>query len=170
VIKQGTTGIAIDALVINASTYTATLDDTPPSDWVAGAATIYPSVNMALEWSGWHANQPSVMKQVRGAAILADDIGSYNTVSRMIATFRTNFDPEADEVPLTQPGEGWGGLWGTSPWGGAGDSYGYPTWVPRNKQYCVRMFMGVKHQNALERLSIAGISFEYDSVSEEIGR
>jgi hypothetical protein len=169
-IKQGTTALAITAIVTNASSYTATLEDTPPASWTTGAATAYPSVNMAIKWNAWTANAPSLMKQVRAAAILADDINAYNTVSRLILTFATNFDPATEEQALTQPGEGWGGTWGTSAWGGEGDSFGYPTWVPRNKQYCTRMYFGVKHQNALERLAIAGVSFEYDTVSEEIGR
>ena len=101
---------------------------------------------------------------------LTDDTEGANSVTAFNAKFASNFDPEIELVPITQDGSGWGGAWGTSPWGGTGDSFGYPTYVPRNKQYCTRMNLGVKHRVARERLVIAGIGYVFESVSDRIGR
>jgi len=169
-ISQGTTSIPITALVTNSGSYTATLEEEPPEAWTVGAATIFPSVGMDVEWQAWTANQPGALKQVRAVGYLADDLEGANTIQTLIATFRTNFDSETQEITLTQPGGGWGDAWGEFPWGGEGDSYGYPTYVPRNMQYCVRAYFGFKHTNALERFSCTGLVYEYEMASEGIGR
>lgn len=169
-IKQGTTAIPITSLITNAGSYTATLEETPPGSWATGSATIFPSVKTEIEWQPWTGNQAGALKQVRALGYLADDLSGYNTVQTLIATVRTNFDNELQEITLTQPGGGWGDSWGEFPWGGEGDSYGYPTWVPQNMQYCVRMYAGFKHNNAFERFSCAGVVYEYEMLSEGIGR
>jgi hypothetical protein len=170
VVSQGTTEIAIEELTAISGGYSAVLADTPPSSWTTGAATIYPSVAMDIEWHSWTAQQPDSLKQVWQIGILADDIPGNNTVTRLTTTFRTNFDQESEEVDLDQPGSGWGAAWGSSPWGGAGDSLGYPTYVPRNKQYCTRLTLGVKHKNAREKISIAGCCFSFGVASERLGK
>lgn len=171
VIKQGTTGLAtVQEIVSTSGGYDLVLEDEPPESWTTGSATLLPSVKMDIAWNQWSYAQPGTLKQVREVAILADDIEAYNTVSRLILNFKSNFDSDTEDVEVEQPGGGWGDSWGESPWGGEGDTFGYPTFVPRNKQYCTRLYVGVKHNNALERLSIAGLSFEFDLTSEEIGR
>ena len=157
VILQGTTGIAIETVSEVAGTYTALLRETPPSSWAAGAATLYPAVNMDVEFHSWVSEAgPGMLKQVRGVGLLTDDIPGNNSVSVLAATFTSNFDPELEEVEIEQPGAGWGAAWGSSPWGGTGDPYGYPTLVPRNKQYCNRLRVGVRHRNAREHLVLTG--------------
>ena len=157
VILQGTTEIAIDSVVEIVGGYRVTLQESPPSSWTLGAATLYPAVNMDIEFHSWTSEAgPGRLKQVRGVGLLTDDLPGNNSVSVLTATFTSNFDPELEEVELIQPGQGWGGAWGTSPWGGTGDPYGYPTLVPRNKQYCNRLRVGVRHRNARERLVLTG--------------
>ena len=171
VIAQGTTEIAIGALTTITGGYRATLVDDPPASWATGAATIYPSVGMDLEFHSWTGQQnPDLLKQISGVGIFTDDIPGNNSVSALIASFRTNFDNETEEVELAQTGAGWGASWGASPWGGSGDSNGYPTYVPRNKQYCTRMSLGVKHKRARETLVITGIGFSYVVAGDRIGR
>lgn len=169
-IKQGTTAIIISDLTFDGIQYTATLEETPPATWAAGAATLFPSVDFDIEWNSWSNAQPGALKQARSVAILTDDISNFNTVSSLKATFRTNYDPSIDQVTLLQPGRGWGDAWGDFPWGGGADTYGYPTFVPRNKQYFNRMNVGVKHTNALQRISLAGVTYEFEMISEEVGR
>jgi hypothetical protein len=126
---------------------------------------------MDIEFHSWTGQgNPDLLKQVRMVGILTDDIPGNNSVSELEATFRTNFDPEMEVVPITQPGEGWGGAWGSTPWGGSGDSNGYPTYVPRNKQYCTRMNVGVRHKVAREHLVITGIAFSFEVSGDRIGR
>ncbi len=171
IISQNGTDIAIESLTILSGSYSAVLVEDFPGAWTTGAATIYPGVNMDVEFHSWTGQQnPDLMKQVRAVGFLTDDMPGNNSVSNFIASFRTNFDPEPELIPINQPGEGWGGAWGSSPWGGSGDSNGYPTYVPRNKQYCTRMNVGVKHTFARERMVITGIVYSYEIAGDKIGR
>lgn len=169
VILQGTSELIIAELLVISGGYRATMLSAVPGSWTTGAATLYPSVDMEIEWHGWTAQNPDMLKQVRAVGILADDVGA-NSVSSLQATFRSNFDDEIEEVTLEAPRAGWGSAWGSSPWGGGGDSLGYPTYVPRNKQYCTRLNVGVRHRNAREKISIAGCAFSFEMASERIGR
>lgn len=171
VILQGTTGIAIETLTTIPGGFRAVVADDPPASWATGAATIYPSVGADWEYHAWTGqNNPDLIKQVSHVGVLTDDVDGANSVSSLVATFRSNFDSESEEVILSQPGQGWGSAWGSSPWGGSGDSFGYPTLVPRNKQMCTRLYVGVKHKNAREKLSVAGIAFSFEATSDRIGR
>jgi hypothetical protein len=169
VIYQNSTGIPIETVTTISGGYRVVMTSTPPGSWAAGAATMYPSVGLDIEWQDWTANSPDTLKQVRQIGIMADSQAGYNTVTSVVATFRTNFDNESEEVTIETPTSGWGSAWGSTPWGG-GDTVGYPTYVPRNKQYCTRMTLGVKHKNARERIAIAGCAFSFESSSDRIGR
>lgn len=171
IISQGGTDIAVDSIVNNSSFYTATLVDVFPGAWTTGAATIYPGVNMDIEFHSWTGQQnPDHLKQVRAVGFLTDDIPGNNFATRIYPSFRSNFDPEAEVIPMSIPGGGWGDAWGASPWGGSGDPNGYPTYVPQNKQYCNRMNVGVKHTFAREHLVITGIAYSYEDCGPGIGR
>jgi hypothetical protein len=170
VIAQGTTEIAISTVVAIAGGFRAIVKETPPSTWATGAAVIYPNVGFDIEWHAWCGPGPDVLKQVSGVAFLTDDTDGASSVSSFTGKFASNFDQEIEEVPITQPGTGWGGAWGSSPWGGSGDAFGYPTYVPRNKQFCSRLFVGLRHDNAREKISITGVAFVFNADSERIGR
>ena len=171
VILQGSTGFAIESLTTIPGGYRAVLDGEYPSGWATGAATIYPSVGFDIQFHGWQGPVGlNTLKQVRGVGVYTDDIPGNNTVTSLVATFKTNFDDDEEEVTITQPGVGWGGAWGSSPWGGTGDSKGYPTWVPRNKNYCTRFYFGVKHKAARERLVITGVGYLFEAASDRISR
>lgn len=171
IISQGGTDIAIDSLTYISGSYQATLTENFPGAWVTGAATIYPGVNMDIEFHSWRGpTGAATLKQVRAVGIITDDIPGNNYVSRLKPSFRSNFDPEPEVITMNVPAGGWGAAWGSSPWGGSGDPNGYPTWVPRNKQYCTRMNVGVKHAFAREHLVITGISYLYENAGDGIGR
>ncbi len=172
VIQQASVNISILSFLTNApGDYTATMSASAPSSWTAGAATLYPSVGMDVAWQSWTAQAPDMLKQVRQVGILSDDESTYNSVSSFDINFSSNFDALVESITMSSLGIGWGtAAWGTSPWGGQGDQAGYPTYVPKNKQYCSRLQIGVSHGFALERLSVAGVAFSFESVSERIGR
>lgn len=169
-VSQGSTSIPILSIMTNPTTYVLTLATTVPNTWALGAATLYPSVGMEIEWLPWVAGNAGAMKQCSLFKILVDSVAGTSTETSVSATFKSNFDDEQETQVLTQSGSGWGDAWGSIPWGGGGDSYGYPTYVPRNKQYCTRLMPGVKHPNALEKVSILGCAFEFEQVSGSIGR
>ena len=171
VIKQGTTYIAISSITPIAGGWRATMQFDAPADWTTGAADLFPSVGFDVQWLNWTAQAPGTTKQVSVAAIFTDSLPGQNTATALTATFTSNYDEAEEEVDLTTEGSAWGtGAWGEFPWGGAGDPYGYACLVPRNKQYCTRLNVGVKQYNAYERLAVGGFGVEFSSVSERIGR
>jgi hypothetical protein len=171
-IMQGSSYLGIQSITtLSASTYRVVLDGDLPESWATGAATIYPSVGYEIEWNAWTASQPGSLKQSRAVKILADNTLGANSVSKLFATFKSNFDEDQQDVLISQEATSWGtGPWGAFGWGGGTDPYGYPTWVPRNKQYCTRLFVGVKHKRALEKVSVIGCTFDFENVSDRIGR
>jgi hypothetical protein len=172
-INEQSTSIAILAVVTNNTnpvSYTLTLATAPPGTWITGAALMYPSVGMDWEYLPWVGGNAGAMKQVRAYKILVDSVAGTSTETSLIASFHSNLDDQVEEVVIPQSGSGWGSAWGSMPWGGGGDSYGYSTFVPRNKQYCARLMLGGRHPNALEKVSVIGIAIEYENISGTIGR
>lgn len=171
VISQGGTTATISTMSAVSGVFNAVMSTDLPAAWAPGAAIAYPHVGMEIEWHSWTAMNPGFLKQVHGVGFLADDIDGYNTVSAFTATFRSNFDPELEEVPIQIPsGAGWGSAWGASPWGDGSDPCGYPTYVPQNKQMCNRLKIGIKHESAGERMSIAGFVTYFTNIGEGVGR
>ena len=171
VIEQNGTALNIVSFQTLGTVYRAVMSGETPSAWAPGAAMLFPNVGMEIEYHGWTGQgNPDLMKQVSAVAVLTDDLLFTNSVSSLDASFRTNFDEETEYVTITQPRAGWGQAWGSSPWGGGGDSLGYPTWVPMNKHYCTRLNVGVRHRNAREKISIAGFAFSFSVAGERIGR
>lgn len=170
IMSQAGTDVAIAELTAFSGGYRAVLSSSYPGTWATGAATLYPSVNMDIEFHSWVGAGPNVTKQVHTVGFFTDDIPGNNSVTEVVASFRSNIDPESETVEITQPGAGWGAAWSTSPWGGTGDPAGYPTWVPRNKQVCGRLTVGVRHRVARERVVITGIGYDFEPMSDRIGR
>lgn len=166
-------GVAISILSFTtglAGSYTATISAVIPTAWALGAGSLFPSVGADFQWQSWTANSPDMLKQVRLIGILADDEATYNSVTQLQTNFTSNFDAQSEVIPMITPGVGWGASWSASPWGGTADTAGYPTYVPKNKQYCTRLMIGVSHPAALERLSVAGVCLSFEMVSDRIGR
>jgi hypothetical protein len=170
VVEQGSTFINIASVTPITGAFRCVLASEPPAAWTPGPAQIFPSVGMDIQYHSWTGQNPDVLKQVRQVGIFADDTPGTNSVTALTATFETNFDAENEEVDIDQPSGGWGSSWGSTPWGGGGDPAGYTCWVPRNKQYCTRMALGIRHKNAREKLSVAGVGFVFEAASDRIGR
>jgi hypothetical protein len=169
-IGQGTTELAIEELTTVVGGFQAVLEADAPGDWTTGAATLYPSVGFDIEWHAFTDGQPDLLKEAYMVGVLADDTLSDNSATQVTFTFRTNFDPEVEEVDRAQDRASWGSEWGSSPWGGGADPCGYPTYVPMNKHYYNRMTCGVKHKYARQKLVVAGIAIQGNISSDRIGR
>lgn len=173
VINQSSSDVPILSIITNpGNSYTATMLNIIPSSWVNGAATLYPPVGMAIIWDDWVGGSANagMMKQISEFAVLSDNVPGANSASSVVPTFKSNLDDNQEEITISPTIGGWGGAWGAIPWGGIGDGYGYRTFVPRNKQICRILNPGVKHKNARERLSVAGCAFQFEVLSERIGR
>lgn len=171
VITQGSTSLPIVGVEFIVGGFIATVLGVVPASWTTGAAFLFPSVGFDVEWNPWTGNAPGSMKQVRAVKFLADSTPGASSSSQLGAVFLSNFDSTEDEVTLTQDAANWGSSpWGSFAWGGGADSFGYPTWVPRNKQYCTRLTVGLRHRKALEKLSICGLALDFEMIGDRIGR
>jgi hypothetical protein len=171
-IVQDSAIVSIESIEYIAGEYVATAASDVPDTVVAGAATIYPNVGFDIEWDTWTGQQSAgILKQVRQIVILADNIPGNNSATTIGITFRTNFDEIRDEVSVNIPAGAWGsGAWGTMPWGGSGDTYGYRTFVTKNKQFCMYLNPGVIHRNSRQKLVIAGFSLTYEPIGEKVSK
>lgn len=172
-LSQGGNAVAIDSIDSAGGTYTAVLVSTPPDSWTTGVASLFPSVGFDVEWQAWFAGGEGVgrLKQIRQVAILADNISGNNSATQIAVTFRSNLDENAEEKMVQIQGGSWGnGPWGAFPWGGSGDPYGYPRYVPRNKQYCRLLNIGVKHRLAGEKLACTGVAIAFEIFGENFNR
>lgn len=172
-ISQGSTSINIKSLTLTTGVYTALMESTPPISWAAGAATLYPSVNMEVEYHAWFAGTEGVgrLKQVRQVGFFADNIQGNNSASKIFGTFRTNLDEVIEEYPITIGAGAWGsGAWGAFAWGGGGDPYGYPVYVPQNKQFNRMINIGFKHQNAGQKYVCTGIGIVFEIFGEQFNQ
>jgi hypothetical protein len=173
VLSQGSTGLAIQSITNNGDgTFTAVMSGLLPTAWTTGAATLFPAVGAEWIYNAWFGGQEmaGTMKRVSEVAILADNISGNNTASIVLPTFATNLDEVREGPSITSTGGGWGGTWSVIQWGGSGDAYGYRTYVPRNKQYCALMNVGVQHPYAQEKLACVGVAYKFEPVSERIRR
>lgn len=169
-IYQNNTQLAISSVKIITGGYEATMIDSYPTSWSLTTATLYPTVGFYLEWVPWTNNNAAALKQVRAVKYLADSTSSQSSATNLTALFSSNFDSNTESINMSQDSNAWGsGAWGAL-WGGGSDSLGYPTWVPLNKQYCTRLTIGLQHNRALEKVSIVGVSMDFEMVSDRIGR
>lgn len=166
VISKGGTNIKILTLTANGSNWTAVMASTPPAVWTTGSATIFPSIQAVTEWAAWTAGQPGLLKIMRFFKVFTDNIGTNDTISSLIATFRTDLDNTQEQVEIFSSSSGWGSPWGSFPWGGMSESFNYPLWTPRGKAYFRVLNTGFKHQNAQEKISVSGCGRTFELVSE----
>lgn len=171
-IQQGTTSVVIDTVeTVSTNTFSATLIYEAPQSWTTGAAFLFPNVGFDIEWNAWSGGAPALMKHVRQVNILTDNIGTNSNTTSLVGTFRTDLDNDEEEIDIDSSAFRWGSApWGTTPWGGRGDTYAFPTYVPRNKQYCRIMNAGVTLKNAMQRISLNGIAFVFEMISERTNK
>lgn len=165
------TALEIDSLRFIGSDYEATILGDIPISWVPGAATLYPSIIFQVEYNPWMASAPDHMKQVSAFKALTDNTINSNSATSIQATFKSNFDEETEYIDLGLQAGSWGtGPWGLFSWGGGADPAGFVTYVPANKQYCTRLSAGVIHRTGREKISLCGVAFAFNVVSDRIGK
>lgn len=170
VVSQSSPNLLITSVIDHGgASYTCETLYPAPASWLLGPGTLYPNITMRVKWDAWSAQQPGFIKHVRQFNILADNIPGNNTASSVVATFSTDLDSVEEEIEISGGSFFWGSSpWGEFPWGGVGDTFIYPTYVPRNKQYGRLYNNGVIHRNALERAAIAGCTYTFDGISERV--
>lgn len=169
-ISQGGTEIPISSVTTAGANWQATMSSVPPAIWTAGAATLYPVIQMTVKWNSWEGGSPALLKRIRQVAILTDDISGQNSLANVQLSFTSDLDQTPDTINVTTQAESWGDAWGDMAWGGTEDTYDYRVWPPKNKHYARLLTVGVTQVNANQKLSIAGVSYTFDVVSERTSK
>lgn len=176
-IVQSGTSLVISSITNIGTNFTATMLSPIPTSWTAAAATLFPFVGFDIEWDTWAGGPQGIgrLKQVSEAIAMVDNIPLNNTATQVTMTYRSNFDDTREFHPIAiagGSGSSYGSAsWGSSPWGSSGsDSYGFRDYVPRGKQYCHFLNVGVQHKAAGEKLALTGLALCYQDISEVVGR
>jgi hypothetical protein len=167
--SYGGSSVPIDSITGAGTDWTATLSYEAPASWATGAAYLFPDVGFEIEWNGWTAGQPGLLKMVQQVQLLTDNLPGKNSTSQLIGTYQTDVDQNTEEVEIDSSSNLWGTApWGEFPWGGVSDTYSYPTWPPRNKSYGRLFSFGLRCDRAYEHASIAGLSITFEVIGERV--
>lgn len=171
VLEQGTTGIQITEVEDLSGSFLLSLSQTPPDDWAAGAATLYPAIEVDLEWDTFYAGEAGYLKQLQLIKILMDNTLNNNTTTSVDVTFRTDLSTTRVAQQVDSESSAWGtSPWGEFPWGGESQTFAYVTYPPREKAYFRAANFGIQFGNAQEKLSLSGFSVTLVPVSERTNR
>jgi hypothetical protein len=170
-LSQVGTELRIVAIAQSGSNFVCTLESEPPISWAPGAAILLTAINFQIQFYPWHADQPNALKLVRQVKVLSDNININNSITGLDVTIETDASPLESTVTIETDAVFWGSApWGVSPWGGVAESYAYPTWPPKDKCYVRTMTIGINHNRAGERISIAGYGIEFEFISGTTNR
>lgn len=172
VLEQGTTGIKITEVTDNGGgEFLLGLYQTPPDDWTTGAATLYPGIEVDLEWDTFYAGEAGYLKQLQLLKVLMDNTLDNNTTTSVDITFRTDLSTTRVSKQIDSESSAWGvSPWGEFPWGGESQPYAYVTYPPRDKAYFRAANFGIQFANAQEKLSLSGFSATLVPVSERTNK
>lgn len=133
--------------------------------WQQAAATVLNPISVELETIQQTAQNPGILKQFRDITIFfrkavfkSLDLGIKSNISAYLET--TPLSPTS--------GVGFGAVpWGQLGWGGSNVEFQtIRTLIPRNKQRCHWLQVNIRHSLAREYFAVAGISLQYDPMSE----
>jgi len=172
VLEQGSTGIKItDVTDEGGGSFLLDLYQAPPDDWAAGAATLYPGIEVDLEWDTFYAGEAGYLKQLQLFKVLMDNTLDNNTTTSVDITFRTDLSTTRVSEQINSESSAWGvSPWGEFPWGGESQPYAYITYPPKEKAYFRAANFGIQFANAQEKLSLSGYSATLVPVSERTNR
>lgn len=133
--------------------------------WNAGAAEVYTAIRSELEWISVSAENPGILKQWRELTLIFRDASFKNIDVRV----RSNFSRNIETITLIPVrNAAWGVFpWGLEPWGGGvGGRQALRTYIPLNKQRSLWINPSIINNRAFTSLSLEGISFIYEPMSE----
>lgn len=133
--------------------------------WVAGAATVYKPIPVAVRMVPASGGNPGIMKIIREAEFYFRQ-AQFVSIN---AGFGSNFSTEPEYIEIFPTTSGPWGLfgWGSVAWGG-----GVPllqpirTYVPREKMRCHWLDVYLTHNRALSVMSFSGVNLVMEPMSE----
>ncbi len=135
--------------------------------WTAGAATVYNPISVEVETVPQIAGNPGILKHFRDITLFFQQ-ARFQVLNINISSNLSSYFDTINVSPISQ-GK-WGRFsWGSVPWGGgAVDAKVVRTYIPRNKQRAHWVSIDVTHVVALEFFALAGMSINYEMMSERM--
>jgi hypothetical protein len=138
------------------------------SGFSSGSVTIYGSVNSIIKWVPVAAGNPGITKQFHTVqALFKKDF-----VGEAKITVSTDAVQSDTEIPIYgNQYAPWGMFaWGESPWGSEPLRRPVRQWIPREKQRCSLLTVGLKHSYAFSAWQLQGISLHFTPGTEKTDR
>lgn len=156
------------AIVDSIDTINSTVTVSSDPGFSIGTVSILQSIPIEMRWLPWDMKQPHVNKQIHTVApFFKAGFGGDMTL-----TFKTDLEP--GEATASIPGSnslGWGlAPWGLFGWGDVPLNKPYRQWVPRSKQRCTWMIVGLRHSYSFSRWQLQGIQFVANPGNERTSR
>lgn len=158
----------LESPISEVNTATSTIKIGTRGTFLVGAATIYDAIGTDIAWTPQHAGDPGQMKHFREIHVMYDKFIGSDVKILVSSDVQTNID-QIDE-DLYEFGN-WGRFqWGKQPWGGKAKTLNIREYIPRGKQKCRLLNIGLQTQAAREKWRLEGISLFYRLLSERTNR
>lgn len=144
-----------------------TIEVLTTTGFAAGNALVFEPIDNFIRWNPIAADNPGIMKHFSECTFFFRD-ARFNSIE---STFETNLSASTEIVPLGSfTNSPWGGfLWGLSPWGGSFEGRTVlRTYIPREKQRCSWLSIGLRLQQAFSAFSLQGVSIVYNTMSSRV--
>ena len=141
--------------------------DTVTAGFGAGAAVIYTPIANRIQWAPLDVENPGMLKQFSEVSFFFRN-AAFQSIN---ASFQSNLLVGVNDVPLINASlRGWGDFaWGDTEWGGnLGGAAVIRTYVPRERQRCHWLTLGLSTSQAFTGFSLQGVSLLYNSMSVRI--
>lgn len=135
--------------------------------WDPSEAVAYRPIPVACEFTPDSGANPGVLKQYTETTLFFEQA----QFQSLAIGFSSNFSTSVETVDGQSVAEG---PWGIFPWGLVTWGGGVPrlqpirVFVPRRKQRCAWMNVHIEHEEAVSRFALAGMSLQFESMSERI--
>lgn len=134
------------------------------ASFILGKIIHYKGIKSTVVWAPNALGNPSLSKHIREGTFLLEN----TTMAGLTVGYASDLSGNFEDIEFGLDGSGvWGGfVWSNVAWGGEGISYPVRTLIPRQKQRCRYIKARFKHNVAMSKFSILGISYTFEEMSE----
>ncbi len=130
----------------------------------AAAAIVYTPIDNHVQWAPIDAENPGILKQFSEVSFFFRN-AAFTSIT---AEFQSNIVVGINEVSITNASlRGWGEFgWGDTEWGGSlGGSAVLRTYVPRERQRCSWLTLGLRSEESFTGFSLQGVSIMFNPMT-----
>lgn len=137
-------------------------------NWVAGVATIYQPIQVAMQWAPQTSQNPALVKEFQEILLMYRDANFTNINVYIYSSFQgQNYSRKIIMTPDVNQ-YSWGNYpWGQGPWGGntaGGGEQIMRSLVPLESRYATWLNVGLQNAQAFSNISVEGLSLVVQAV------